>query len=64
MPSIMSLPSPSATKAAHLAAIQQIEREEQQIQQEIASKRAERSVLEAILNGLREKENGTTTTKQ
>ena len=49
------------SKAAHLAAIQQIEREEEQIRREIESKRAERKVLEGILTCHHmPKENGAT----
>jgi len=58
MPSIP--PSPSLSKAAHLAAIAQIEREEQQLHEEIQKKLSERQVLQTILDrdSLPKKENG------
>jgi len=55
----MPPPLPSASKAAHVAAIQDIERQEQGVRDEIARMRAERSTLQAVLDSLQKKENGT-----
>jgi hypothetical protein len=52
----MSLPlatsPPSSTKAAHLAAIAAIEREEALIRDKILEKQRERETLQTILNNL------------
>lgn len=57
MPSIPT----SSPKAAHLAAIDQIEREEQRIREEIQKKQSDRQVFQMILDrdSLPKKENGT-----
>lgn len=63
MPSIpinMSLSSPpTKSKEAHLAAIREIELQEQRILKEIAEKRAERLTLQSVLDTLQQKPNGT-----
>jgi hypothetical protein len=69
MPSIplVSLPLPSSSttsKAEHLAAIQQIEREEQKIREKIREKQRDRDLLQTILDSLQKKENGTTGPKR
>lgn len=48
----MPAPNQTMTKAQHLAAIEQIEAEERVLREEIASKLAERSTLQDIINRL------------
>jgi predicted RNase H-like nuclease (RuvC/YqgF family) len=50
MPSL----TPLASKALHLSAIRDIEREEERLREEIARKKSERDILMNILNSLKE----------